>query len=73
LLLPGRYPFHAFETSGLVGLIGVGGAFTFIGFVGDGELELTRAAATPGAPVAGRFDAVLYQTACADPNNAGGQ
>ena len=49
LLLPGRYPFHAFETSGLVGFIGVGGAFTFIGFVGDGELELTRAAATPGA------------------------
>jgi len=73
LLLPGRYPFHAFETSGLVGLIGAGGAFTFIGFVGDGELELTRAAPTPSAPILGHFEAVLYQTACADPNNAGAE
>jgi spore coat protein H len=73
LLLPGRYPFHAFETSGLVGLIGVDGAFTFIGFIGDGELVLTRAAANPEAPIAGRFDALLYQTACVDPNNAGAE
>jgi hypothetical protein len=73
LLLPGRYPFHAFETSGLVGLIGPEGVFTFIGFIGDGELELTQAAASPGAPVAGRFDAVLYQTACLDPANAGAE
>jgi hypothetical protein len=70
LLLPGRYPFHAFETGAIMGIIGPEGAFTFVGFVGDGELELTRAASTPGAPVAGRFNAVLYQTACADPNNA---
>jgi spore coat protein H len=71
LLVPGRYPFHAFETSALMGLAGAGGAFTFLGFIGDGELELTRAARTPQAPIAGRFEAVLYQTACVDPSNAG--
>lgn len=65
LLSPGRYPFHGFETSGLVGVIQADGAFTFVGFIGDGQLELTDADATVGAPVAGRFEAVLYQTACA--------
>jgi hypothetical protein len=73
LLLPGRYPFHAFETSALMGIIGPGDAFTFLGFIGDGELELTRAARTPEAPVAGRFEAILYQTGCLDPSNAGVQ
>jgi spore coat protein H len=73
LLLPGRYPFHGFETFGLIGLVGAEGAFTFVGFIGDGELELTRASTTPQAPVAGRFDAVLYQTACVDPNDAGAE
>ncbi len=73
LLRPGRYPFHGFETSGLVGLIGVDGAFTFIGFLGDGALELTRADAAPAAPIAGRFEAVLYQTACLEPNDGSGQ
>jgi hypothetical protein len=66
-----RSPLHAFDTSGLVGHIGVGGAFTFSGFVGDGELELTRAAATPEAPIEGRFDAVLYQRRAPTPTTRG--
>jgi len=71
LLRPGAYPFHGFETSGLLGLTDAGGAFTLLGFIGDGELELTRAGSTEGAPVEGRFDARLYQIACMGPASPG--
>jgi spore coat protein H len=64
LLAPGSYRFHSAETLGIAGVVGADGAYTFLGLFGDGVLRLVRAGTSPGAPVTGELQAVLYQTAC---------
>lgn len=64
LITPGSYRFHGTETLGVAGALAVDGAFTTLGLFGDGELTFGRAGTSPGAPVVGDFQAVMYQTAC---------
>lgn len=64
LITPGNYRFHGSETLGVAGALDVDGAFTTLGLFGDGELRFVRAGTTPGDPVVGSFEAVLYQSAC---------
>jgi hypothetical protein len=66
LVRPGTHTFHSFETWGLLASSTDTGGFNTLGLIGDGQLQLDSAATTPGAPFTGRFDAVLYQTACLD-------
>lgn len=65
-LAPGVRPLYALESFGVVVMLG-GGAARFVGFVGDGTLELDAASTEDGAPVIGRLNARLLQLACARP------
>jgi hypothetical protein len=55
---PGRYPLHAFETFGIVGL-SVDGRFDARGVLAHGELVLEAASMEPGAPIVGSFEGEL--------------
>jgi spore coat protein H len=64
LITPGSYRFHGSEALGVAGVTTADGAFTTLGLFGDGELRFSRAGTSPGDPVVGSFQAVLYQSAC---------
>lgn len=66
-MAPGAYPFHGVETWGLLGGLDAQGAYTVLGFVGDGELRLERAGTGPSAPVIGSFEGISYQESCLNP------
>ena len=60
---PGVHPFHGVETYGVVNAGDVGTA-GFAARIGGGSITLAEAAAVPGAPVSGRFEARTYQVGC---------
>jgi hypothetical protein len=62
---PGHHPLHSFESYGTVGLVNPQtGAFSFLGLVGDGFVELERATMEDGDVVSGRFEAQAHYFVC---------
>lgn len=61
---PGSHPLHGFETSGIVVLLGE--PARFMGFIGDGTLELDAAERRVSAPVRGELNGRLLQQECAN-------
>lgn len=59
---PGEVQLHGFETVGVVLTGRVGGAYTVIGYIGEGTLTFEQAGTAPGAPLVGRFAGKFVQT-----------
>jgi hypothetical protein len=60
----GTQPFYNFENVGFAGVINADQTFQFLGLLGEGSVELESATMADGAPVAGTFNAQIYQTNC---------
>jgi spore coat protein CotH len=56
---PGRYPIHAFETFGIVGLTSGAGQFDARAVLAGGELVLEEASTEDGARIVGSFEGEL--------------